>query len=158
GRLEPARDGPPRHHVLLKPQRRDEKAVDDVVGGPHQPDDFAHRYVQFVFQGLIVGGAELAVGTGIGELPVELLALDVNGLRGRRQVDLDLAPDLAADLVDAQVEHQDYQHRDQDPGGLPRGVAADIHGLGLAPAAIADDEIEDQSLDRNEPHREDVVD
>src|SRR6476646_6354025 len=75
-RLEPNTDMHPGHSILFNPKRRDKERMDRILGGERGDGWPVHRYVQLTADGEVVTGAELSIGAGIGDVPLELLRGD----------------------------------------------------------------------------------
>src|SRR5208282_4845081 len=95
-----------------------------------------HRHVQLVLDHQVVFGAELAVGSRIGDFPVELLSGHLVKHVARRSVLLDLGPRRAAH------ERQDDQnHRGRGgPYDLEARIAFDILRLAAWTGAVSNQE------------------
>ena len=102
--------------------------------------------------------AELAVRPRVDEFPIELLARRAHDNVGARRLAFDLGPNIRAMNIDEQIQHDDDGEGNENPGKLAPGVSKRVGGFAAGRAAIADDEIEDQSFGENKPHGDDVED
>src|SRR5271168_464454 len=85
-RLEPYVDDAAGDRILLEPNPRNKKAVDDVFGSQFEADNLIDRHMKVVFDGDVIGCPQLAVGARIGDFPVELLGRDLIENVARRSV------------------------------------------------------------------------
>ena len=143
GRPEPHHLQGAGHDIMLHPKLRDEKAVDDVLRGQHEPHVLADRQVQLV---------DLALAAGMLDLPHPLLADDIDVEIGRRRP---VQPDVAFGAPHKQ--HEEGEQGSDGPGDLDGpallpGVAARCG----AAAAIADAEQPDQPEDQRQDRRADA--
>ena len=157
GGLEPRGDLTAGQDVLLQAEDGDEEAVDDVLGPHGDPDDLSDRHVELVFDLEVVLRAEPPVRPRVDEIPVELFRLEPDEDLRPWLRPLDLFPHLRPAEVDPQVHHQDDRRRDEDPGRLFPGVARNISGAAAFPATVADQKIDQDPEDQNEPGPDDVI-
>ncbi len=134
--VEPDRSVAPWQDVLLDAQLGYEEAVDHVLGGHRQHDVLALGDMQVV---------DLALASGVFELPHPLLGHDVDGQRVRGR-----AAEVQVEEGPVDEEDQDQEEGDDGPGRLDGPGALELAGaIGSGPAAILQRPDEEQDEDRH---------
>jgi len=136
-----------RHSIALEEELRNVEAVVHVLRHQGDLNDFAHGHNEF--RVLVRGAEDLYAVVGVGELPLPLIANDLNfdlGLRGVARID------YVQDIPRCNEEDEHGNHWDCRPDQLEYKVSVGLYwqiGIGWL-AAITNYRPDDQPLNEDE--------